>query len=279
MIDVVGDVLIDGVAVPAQDACVSVFDIGFQRGYGCFEAMRAYGGTIFRLDAHLDRLAHSAAALHLPLPDRGSLAGWCTTVADGARDAVVRLFVSGGVDPVHPGIGSKIVVYAERPPAVPRALRVGSRLAPWHPDGARSELTGAKILSYGFNLAAALAARRDGFDDALLIGRDGDVLEGPTFSVAWFHGDTLRTPSLELGILASITRSAVLDLAAASGIEVEQGRYALDEVLAADEVFAMSTVKEVLPVGAIDARRFDPGARTARLAAAFRKLVAAETGR
>ncbi len=279
MIEVVGEVLVDGEAVPAEDACVSVLDIGFQRGFGCFEAMRAYGGTIFRLEAHLDRLAHSASALHLPLPDRTSLIRWCTTVANRAGDAVVRLFVSGGVDPGHPGTGSTIVVYAEHPPPSPRVLRIGSRPAPWHPDGARSELTGAKILSYGFNLAATLAARRDGFDDALLIGRDGDVLEGPTFSVAWFHGDTLRTPSLELGILASITRSAVLDLAAAAGLAVEEGRYTLDEVLAASEVFAMSTVKEVLPVGAVDAHRFDPGTRTARLATAFRKLVAAEIGR
>ncbi|MEA3502895.1 MAG: aminotransferase class IV, partial [Actinomycetota bacterium] len=60
---VLGVVLIDGVAVDPEDASISVFDIGFQRGYGCFEAMRSYNGSIFRLARHLDRLEMSATKL------------------------------------------------------------------------------------------------------------------------------------------------------------------------------------------------------------------------
>ena len=73
----IGDVLIDGSPVSPGEAAISVFDIGFQRGYGCFEAMRAYDGRIFRIDGHLDRLAVSAAKLHLPLPAGPDLAAWC----------------------------------------------------------------------------------------------------------------------------------------------------------------------------------------------------------
>ena len=74
---VLGPVLIDGIPWDADHAAISVFDIGFQRGYGCFEAMRVYDGQVFRLDQHLTRLEMSAHKLRLPTPDRDIIAGWC----------------------------------------------------------------------------------------------------------------------------------------------------------------------------------------------------------
>lgn len=275
----IGDVLIDGSPVSPGEASISVFDIGFQRGYGCFEAMRAYDGQIFRIDGHLDRLAASAAKLHLPLPARSDLAAWCRQVAGRAGDSVVRVFVSGGVDPKLPGAESRVAVYAEAVEPPGPSFRVQSRVAPWHSDGVTAELTGAKILSYGYNLAAGIAARRAGFDDALLFGRSGHVLEGPTFSIAWIENGDLVTPSLDLGILASITRGAVLEVAAGLGIAVYQGVYELDRVFNADEVMVLSTVKEVLPVAAVDETTFEIGSVTPRLAAGYRDLVAAELDR
>ena len=274
---VIGDVIIDGAATPADAAVISVFDIGFQRGYGCFEAMRSYGGRIFRLEHHLERLARSATRMEIDLPAADVLAGWCSAAAATGGDCVVRLFVSGGSDPTDPGVGSRIIVYAEPPAVVPETLAVQVRPAPWHPDGEQSELTGAKTLSYGPNVAAGLAARRHGFDDALLVGRDGAVLEGPTFSVAWVADGLLSTPSLELGVLASITRSAALEVAATRGIPVREGSFPLEALLAADEVLAMSTVKEVRPIGRVDDRAFTAGPVTSGLMAGFADLVAAET--
>jgi len=275
----IGDVLIDGVPVPPGEASISVFDIGFQRGYGCFEAMRAYDGRIFRRDGHLDRLVSSAAMLELPLPSRTDLATWCESVAERAGDSVVRAFVTGGVDPARPGTGSRVVVYAEAVVEPPLSFRVQTRVAPWHSDEVSGELTGAKTLSYGYNLAAGIAARRAGFDDALLIGRTGHVLEGPTFSIAWIDQGTLVTPALDLGILASITRAAVLEVATDRGLDVEEGSFELDRVLAADEVMVLSTVKEVLPVVAIDETSFAAGPLTTRLAEGYRKLIEAEARR
>lgn len=274
-----GDVLIDGWPTPPSAAGISVFDIGFQRGYGAFEAMRSYGGVVFRLGAHLDRLALSAQRLGCGLPARRTLEGWCREVATRAGDAVVRVFRSGGTDPRHPGVGSRTIVYAEAVDPSASGLTVQTRVAPWHPDGATSELTGAKVLSYAFNLAATLAARSNGFDDALLVGRSGAVLEGPTFSVAWIERGTLFTPSLELGILASITRAAVLEVAAAEGIEVQEGAFPLAAARGAAEVLALSTVREVLPVVRIDERVIPGGPVASRLAAGFRRLVARECGR
>jgi len=273
---VLGSVLIDGIPADAEDATISVFDIGFQRGYGCFEAMRAYDGTVFRLDQHLTRLEMSAAKLRLPPPDSGLVADWCRSVASDAGDSVVRVFISGGTNPRKPGTDSRIVVFAEAAYPGPAVMQLQTRTAPWHSDGEWFELTGAKALSYGFNLAASVAAQADGFDDALLIGRDGHVLEGPTFSIGWITDGVLHTPGLTLGILESITRTAVIDVAARTGMDVRQGVYGIDDVAGADEAIAMSTVREVRSVGRIDARIFSPGPWTESLQSGFSALVADE---
>jgi branched-subunit amino acid aminotransferase/4-amino-4-deoxychorismate lyase len=276
---VIGQVLVDGIPVEPDAASISVLDVGFQRGYGCFEALRVYDGRIFRLDQHLDRFATSAAKLHIPVPDRAELAAWCTAVAQAAGDAIVRVFLSGGTDPRNLGTNSRTIVLAGEVPPQPPVLSVQSRVAPWHTDSEWFELTGAKALSYGFNLAASFEAQRAGFDDALLIGRSGNVLEGPTFSVAWITGGVFHTPSLEIGILESITRRAAIEVAERCGVEVIEGKYGLDEVINADEVIALSTVKEIHPVGRVDDHEFEAGPVTATLATGFAALVTEELGR
>ena len=273
---VIGQILVDGTPVDPDQAAISVLDVGFQRGYGCFEAMRVYGGKAFRQDAHLDRLAKSAAKLHLPVPNRADLDDWCTAIAASSGDSVVRVFVSGGTDPRNLGTDSTTIVLAEEPPAEQPAVSLQSRIAPWHTDSEWFELTGAKALSYGFNLAASVASQRAGFDDALLIGRSGNVLEGPSFSVGWISDGSFSTPTLETGILESITRRAAIEVAERKGITVVEGVFDLQDVLAADEMVVLSTVKEISPVRRVDDHDYAKGPVTAQLAEGFADLVAEE---
>lgn len=274
---VIGKVFVDGEPVEPEEANLSFLDIGMQRGYGCFEALRSYGGKPFRSPEHIARLQTSAARMHLNLPPADSLSSWIRTVSEAAGDCVVRVLVTGGTDPSNPGTGSRVFVAAEPLPDLPDSLRVMPLDAPWHPDGATSELAGAKTLSYGPNLAASLRAQQAGFDDALLIGRSGSVLEGPTYSVAWVIEGAVETPSLDLGILASITRGALVELAASERIELRTGRFPLDRLLGAREVMVLSTVKEIAPVSAVGDAGFDPGPVTGALAQAFRVLVISES--
>ncbi|MGI9665839.1 MAG: aminotransferase class IV, partial [Acidimicrobiia bacterium] len=141
----------------------------------------------------------------------------------------------------------------------------------------QSELTGAKTLSYGPNLAATIEARSKGFDDAALIGSAGDVLEGPTFSLGWVSDGAMCTPGLERHILASITREVTIDAARNGGIAVREERFPRSALLEADEVFIMSTVREVLPVTAVGDTELEPGPVTARLRDGFGEIVRAET--
>lgn len=272
----IGRVLINGVATDSETASVSVFDLGFQRGYGCFEAMRSYEGTIFRPDGHLDRLARSAEHLRIELVDRSALRGWCEVVAGGG-DGVVRVYVTGGTDASALGSNNATIVYLEPVPDLQASMRLDLLDAPWHSDGRVSQLTGAKTLSYGPNLAATVEARSKGFDDAALLGGDEVVLEGPTFSLAWIKDGVLFTPSLDSQILESITREATLEAAARIGIETSVGRFYRDDLIGADEVFIMSTIREVMPVTAVADVSFEPGPVTIGLRNAFDDLVREET--
>ncbi len=272
---VLGPILIDGVEVAPEAAVISVLDIGLQRGYGCFESVRSYGGKPFRLDPHLDRLAVSAAAMRMPLPDRKDLDAWIRhRAAEG--DCSVRIMVTGGVDAERPGIESRTIVIATALPLVPPTLRLQPRVAPWHPDGEWSELTGAKSLSYGPNLAARLAAVADGFDDALLIGPSGAVLEGPTYSIGWVTGTRLEVPGPELGVLAGVTSAAVCEVAPQLGLDVVPGTYTVERMFAADEVLAMSTLRAVRPVLEVGGTRLRRGPYADRLNRLYEELVARE---
>jgi branched-subunit amino acid aminotransferase/4-amino-4-deoxychorismate lyase len=276
--NVIGRVLIDGRRYEPVDAKISVFDIALLRGFGCFESLRSYGGVAFRREQHLDRLERSAAALRLALPTRADMARW---VADRAAegDCTVRVVATGGTDEKGSGEDSRFIVFAEELQPVDPTTSLLPVEAPWHPDGYRSELTGAKTLSYGPNVAARFHAKAEGYGDALLIGRSGNVLEGPTNTVAWITDGVFETPSLDLGILASVTRQAVLDVASRLGIPVAEGAFPLPRLLEADEVVALSTLREVQPVTLIGNVTKEVGPITRRLSGGLRELIREETTR
>lgn len=271
-------VSIDGVDVDPATASIPVSDIGFIRGYGVFEVLRASGGRCFRLEPHLSRLTKSAAMLGIELPSLSLLDEWAERAASNHHDAMVRIVVSAGDDPFE---GPARVVVTSQPLPEPKSeLTLLPVAAPWHSDGADWELAGAKTLSYGNNFGAMRVAMLEGFDDALLIGRSGRILEGPTFTVGWVIDEDGRsfceTPSSSLGILDSITRQLAFDSAADVGIEFREVEIGLERLDAASEFFVMSPLRPTLPVVAVGDRRFGEGPRTAALRAAMEQRTARE---
>ena len=215
--------------------------------------------------------------MRIPLPPRADLDAWVRDRASEG-DCSIKVIVTGGVSAERPGVDARTIVMASSLPSIPPQIRLQPRVAPWHPDGRVSELTGAKSLSYGPNLAARLAAVADGFDDALLYGQDGDVLEGPTYSIGWIIGDRFEIPGPQLGVLAGVTSAAVCEVAPQAGLEVVPGRYPLTRLYEADEVVAMSTLRAVRPVIALGDRAVPAGPLAERLNALYEEMVAAELG-
>lgn len=240
--------LIDGGLHALDQATLPILDDGVARGDGAFETIGVWGGRPFRLGDHLARLQASLSAIGLPPADVDLLEREARTLCDGVEDdAALRLYVTAS--------GTRMVTL-DRPPARPDAAVLIPQPAPWvRPLGTYGP-AGAKTMSYMPNMAATRAAKAAGGDDALLIASEGHVLEGPTFAVCWVVGRMLRAPDAELGIVDSISRRTVLELAVAEGVAVEQGRWGLDALSSASEVLISSSVRDVIAVQRVGDRSF-----------------------
>ncbi|NUT56666.1 MAG: 4-amino-4-deoxychorismate lyase [Thermoleophilia bacterium] len=223
-------------------------DEALLRGRAAFETIRVYGGRPFKLPEHLDRLTASAERIGLPAVNRLELEELARQALEAASapESVLRLYWTPA--PASIALVDELADHYDD-------LRVrGQRLVSLR--GVRAEepwlLPGVKSTSYAVNMAAEAEARRQGADDAVFVDREGILLEGPTTNVWWRRDRTLFTPSLDLGILAGVTRATVLELAGEVGYAVEEGQYGLTELLAADEAFTSSSVREVMPVTDVD---------------------------
>jgi len=271
-------VIIDGTPVPDDEAAISVYDWGLLRGYGVFEVIRVYDGRTFRTRQHLDRLERSAAALAIDLPDRDELESWIADCAKAGGNCEVRIVVTGGSRDTHVEAPSRTIVLSEPTPTMPERIAVLPMKALWHPGTDAGGFAGVKWTSYAPNMASTDKAQLAGFDDALLLTADSIVLEGPTFTVAWISDGRLETPTLELGILASVTRDVLVESAHRLDVEVKQGFFPLERLLGADEALALSTVKQVTPIEKVGEHPVSVGEIGTALANEFRSIVEAETG-
>jgi branched-subunit amino acid aminotransferase/4-amino-4-deoxychorismate lyase len=238
-------------------------DDALLRGRAVFETLRVYGGRPFLLDAHLERLAASAARMRLPAPDLSDCQklAMLAVNAAGETELALRFYWTAT---------TLVATCGPIDPEIEQQRARGLRLAVVR--SSRGALARAKSTSYAENMMAQDDAIELGADDALLIGHDGCVLEAPTANIWWRAGDRLFTPSLELPILAGVTRSLLLEV---SRDPVDEGAYPLEHLLAADEAFLTSSIREVMPVRAIDAKEFAPGSSAAALQAALRERALA----
>ncbi len=241
--------LVDGVLTPLASARLAMTDEGVARGDGAFETIGVWDGHPFRLDDHLRRLDASLAKILLPPADADALRDDVATLLDGVTgDAALRFYVTGS--------GTRITTVAPQPARAP-ARHLVPQVAPWIVPTAVYEPAGAKTMSYGQNMTATRAAKRAGGDDALLLGSDGTVLEGPTFCVFWVTDGTVHSVPVERGIVDSISRRVLRDLAGKAGHRVIDAEVGLDTLIHADEVFICSSVRPVIAVEQIDTRRYE----------------------
>jgi branched-chain amino acid aminotransferase len=229
--------IVDGAVVPSAEAVVPATDEGLLRGDGIFEVIRLYGGRPFALDDHLERMERSARNLRLPLDLDAVRADAAELLAAGRPgDGLLRLVVTRG---------GRRLGFIEALPVLPDTMALATvTYAPTR------IMDGVKSLSYAPNMLATRIAKERGADEALLVTPHGRVLEAPTSTfVCSLDGRTLVTPPLEDHILDSITRRRLLSL-----VDVAERPVTADDLRGAREAFLCSTVREVLPVRAIDGR-------------------------
>ncbi|MFO0828862.1 MAG: branched-chain-amino-acid transaminase [Phycisphaerales bacterium] len=280
---------LDGKLVPKSEAVVSVYDHGLLYGDGVFEGIRAYGGRIFKMGQHVERLWESAERIRLAIPftrDEVIRGMRDTLAANGQKDAYIRLVVTRGagtlgLDPRKCPkacvfcISDSIQLYP--PELYERGMRVIVAQRPRIPVACLDP--SIKSLNYLNNILAKLEAIDANVLEAIMLNTDGFVAECTGDNIFGVKGKTIFTPPPSAGLLNGVTRRFVVkELAPKLGYRVEERLFRMDDLYAADEVFLTGTAAEIIGVTEIGDRRIGAGRSgpvTTALTAAFRAAVAA----
>ncbi len=279
-------VWLDGAWLDQTSAMISVYDHGLLYGDGVFEGMRAYGGRIFRMERHLDRLYDSARAvwLDIPMPKEELAAVTREAVQRAAMDdAYLRHIVTRGrgdlgLDPRKcPRPTVLLIVDTIRlwPEETYQAgLRVITAGTPMVHREALSPRV--KSLNYLSHILAKVEAIQAGADEALMLDPCGYVTEGSGQNLFVCKGGVLRTPPAWAGILKGVTRDAVIELAADAGLRVLEEPLNRYDIYTADEAFFTGSASEIAPIRELDGRTIGSGRMgpvTGDLRERFRALV------
>lgn len=271
----------DGELVPWHDAQVHVMSHGLQYGTGIFEGTRVFatprGPAAFRLEDHLRRFERSARMIQLPLPhgrDELRKASLELVRANGHPSCYLRhtaFFGYGeiGMDtrsaPVRTAIagwemGSYLGGEADH-----RGIALGT--STWRRADPNTVPTSAKATGpYLNSVLAKREALAAGFDEALLLSRDGHVCECSAENIFLVRNGALLSPPTSAGALPGITAESVRELARDLGLRVTETDLLRSDVYAADEVFVTGTAAGVVPVRSLDHREIgEPGPVTRRL--------------
>lgn len=255
-------------------------DRGYQFGDGVYEVFRVYGGKVFELNAHLERLERSASEIRMNLPvtlERMSELIQELIQRQNVVEGTIYLQVTRGYAPRYhpiPKVSEPILTaYAK---SVPRPIKateegVGAITA--------EDIRWLRCDIKSLNLLGSVLCKQKAVDAGVfeaLLHRDGTVTEGSSSNVMIVENGALVTHPANHLILNGITRMAVLDLARQSGIPVREETYDLNRLFAADEVFLTGTTTEIAPIITVDGKPVGngkPGPVTRRLQDALENLI------
>jgi branched-chain amino acid aminotransferase len=279
-------VYINGKLYDKSEAKVSVFDHGLLYGDGVFEGIRAYGGKVFRLREHIDRLYESARHILLEIPmSREQMADAVvqTVQVNNKPDGYIRLIVTRGVgnlglDP-RKCAEPQIIIIVDDITLYPAEFYenglevVTASTIRNHPNALNPRI---KSLNYLGSILARIEANRAGVQEAIMLNHNGEVAECTADNIFLVKKGELRTPPPHAGILEGITRGAVIEVARAANIPVREMTLTRHDVFAADECFLTGTAAEVVPVVKCDGRPVGtgkPGPITRQLRERFHQLT------
>ena len=281
-------VYINGNLIPQEEAVISVFDHGLLYGDGVFEGLRSYGGNIFRLREHVERLWESAQAICLQIPisrDEMCDAINHTLSTNKIDDGYVRAIVTRGIGTLglDPNKCNKpqVILIADVIELYPQKLYdqgleiVTTSVTRCPPSSLNPRI---KSLNYLNNILAKIEGIRAGCIETLMLNHKGEVAECTGDNIFLVSRGKLLTPPLDAGILAGITRQAVIELARDSRIDVSETPLTQHDVYIADECFLTGTAAEIVPVVKVDSRTIGtgkPGPMTRDLKEQFHRLARA----
>ncbi|WP_303718840.1 branched-chain amino acid aminotransferase [Brevundimonas naejangsanensis] len=278
-----GWIWFDGDFVPWREAKTHVLTHGLHYGSSVFEGERMYGGEIFKLTAHSQRLKRSAELLDFEIPySVAEIDAACkeTCARNGLIDCYIRPVAYLGAEQLSvSSLNSKVhlAIAAWEWPSYfdPEVKKKGIALewAKWRrPDPATAPSTAKAAGLYMICTMSKTAAEKRGFNDALMLDWRGYVAEATGANVFFVRDGVLHTPRVD-HILDGITRQTVIEMAQARGVEVIVRDILPEELADFSECFLTGSAAEVTPVGQVGDHRFTPGELSLSLMDDYGKLV------
>jgi len=264
-----GVIWYDGKLVPWTDAQVHVLTHGLHYASSVFEGQRAYGGKVFKLEEHTDRLIESARILGFELPytaEAINQANLDVLQAQGLKDAYLRpvawrgsemMGVSAQANTVHLAIAAWEWPSYFDPEERLKGIRLD--IAEWRrPDPATIPCKSKAAGLYMICTLSKHAAEAKGYADAMMLDHRGHVAEATGANVFFIRDGKIHTPTPDC-FLDGITRRTVIDLARKRQIEVIERTILPEEMAEFEQCFITGTAAEVTPVSEIGPYRFAPG--------------------
>ena len=244
--------LINGKEVKKEEFNIPVENLAIWRGDGIFEAIAIHNGYLFAIDKHMERFAKSAEKMFFDDIDFKKIKEDLISIASKFDNGYMRVIIGRGTDKDK----SDVYIFYQDLINFPESFSLQSQKAHWQSGGDFSldevENIGSKTISYAMNINQTRLAQKSGYTDSLLLNKDGIVLEGPTFCVSWITDNKIYVPSLDLGILDSITRRTLIDIAKEAGLDLKIENIHINDIYNVDTVFALSTAKHGIFVSQID---------------------------
>jgi D-alanine transaminase len=279
---------VDGRIVPLGQASVSVEDRGLQFADAIYEVCAVLGGRLLDWPDHIIRLRRNLAALFIDFKMTDAALGLIArrlVRANGHADALLYIQISRGAAKRDHGFPeharASLIMTVRRFDFAQRVGQQKTGIAVITVNDMRWRRVDLKTTGLLANVLAKQDARVAGAFEAWMVAPDGTVREGSSTN-AWIVKDgRIITHPLSESILPGIARAALLRLARADRIAVNERPFSLDEALAADEALLTSTTAPLLPVVRIDGHAVGngkPGPMAARLAKLVWAEVEAQTG-
>lgn len=222
-------------------------------GEGIFETFRWKKSIPVFWDGHIARMEKGAKVLGIPFPGEEYVkeSVETTVLKAGISDGYVKICLLSQGDSTfykYPQKASLLVIVREYQAF---GEPVKAYVSPFI-KSSTSPILRLKSLNYLENILARREAGRLGFDEAVFLNEKGEVTEGAASNVFWLHRNVLYTPSLECGLLSGVIRSAVIEIAKQTGLDVGEGHFNLDNLLSSQLAFFTNSLIGALPVSQID---------------------------
>jgi branched-chain amino acid aminotransferase len=282
---------VNGQISGGEQATISIFDHGFLYGEGVYETLRTYNGEPFLFDRHMKRLRESAAMIMLDVPfsDAEFLRRSSDTMKAaglGRRngrvdEAYIRILLTRGIgeltyDPAATPEPSLVFIVKPLPVPAGKDFENGVKVCMVdiirnHPRSVNPIIKSNNLLN---NALCMQEAMRKGGVEGVFRNYRGELSECSQSNLFIVKNGVVRTPTLDAGLLAGITRGFVFELGQGLGIKVEEASLKDEDLFSADEAFFTSTTKELMPIVQVDDRTIGsgkPGPVTRKLLAEFRR--------